>query len=152
METIRVRVNGSPSEDRVDTSQLLVHYLRDVHGLTGTPPPCGTSRCGACMVLMDGMTVMSCTLLAVQADGTDIETIEGVEAHGEHAIRRALSEAGAEPCADCIAGRIIVADEMLRRKVRPTRGEVVRALAGNRCACSSAEAFVHAVLMVAGGA
>lgn len=151
MENIRVRVNGRPYEDRVNGTQLLVHYLRDVRGLTGTALACDTSRCGACMVLMDDLPVLSCTLLAVQANEARIETIEGVEADGEHALRRALREEGAEACAECIAGRIIVADALLRLKRRPMRGEVVRALEGNRCSCSMAESFVHAVLRVAGG-
>ncbi|MCI0433168.1 MAG: 2Fe-2S iron-sulfur cluster-binding protein [Gemmatimonadetes bacterium] len=148
-ETIRVSVNGEVREDGIETSLLLVRYLRDVCDLRSTREACETTRCGACMVLLDGLPVKSCTLFAVQAHGAAIETIEGIEAAGEHPIRRELRQSGAPICSDCVDGRIVAAEELLRRKKRLTEGEVERALDSNRCACASGPAFIAAVLRAA---
>lgn len=148
LETVRIQVNGVSHETEVDTARLLVDYLRDRLGLTGTRQACETSRCGACAVLMNGVTVRACTLFAVQAEGTSVETIEGLESAGPHPVRSALRDAGIQPCDDCLAGRLVLVEALLRRKKRPMRGEVERALEGNRCVCGTGPSVVDAVLRV----
>src|SRR3989440_163705 len=123
-KAIRVKVNGTPRESEVEPRLLLVHYLRDVLGLTGTHVGCETSLCGACTVMVDGQAVKSCTLLAVQADGADVKTIEGFAANGElHPVQEGFWERHGLQCGYCTPGMIIAAAQLLERNPTPTREE-----------------------------
>src|SRR5215813_4558942 len=142
---ISVTVDGARYVDNVEPRMLLVHYLREVAGKTGTPIGCDTSNCGACTVLMDGASVKSCSVLAVQADGADITTIEGL-ANGEwHPLQRAFHELHALQCGYCTPGMIIAAADLLRDNPHPTEEEVRDGLEGNLCRCTGYENIVRAV-------
>jgi carbon-monoxide dehydrogenase small subunit len=142
---ITVTVDGASYVDNVEPRMLLVHYLREVAGKTGTPIGCDTSNCGACTVLMDGASVKSCSVLAVQADGADITTIEGL-ANGEwHPLQRAFHEEHALQCGYCTPGMIIAAADLLRGNPRPTEQEIRDGLEGNLCRCTGYENIVRAV-------
>jgi aerobic carbon-monoxide dehydrogenase small subunit len=142
---ISVTVDGVKYADEVEPRMLLVHYLREVVGKTGTPIGCDTSNCGACTVLMDGASVKSCSVLAVQADGTDITTIEGL-ANGElHPLQRAFHEMHALQCGYCTPGMIIAAADLLRDNPHPSEQEIREGLEGNLCRCTGYENIVRAV-------
>ena len=145
MSKITVTVDGATYVDDVEPRMLLVHYLREVAGKTGTPIGCDTSNCGACTVLMDGASVKSCSVLAVQADGADITTIEGL-ANGEwHPLQRAFHELHALQCGYCTPGMIIAAADLLRDNPHPTEQEIRDGLEGNLCRCTGYENIVRAV-------
>ena len=145
MTRITVTVDGVSYSDDVEPRLLLVHYLREVLGKTGTPVGCDTSNCGACTVLMDGASVKSCSVLAVQADGADITTIEGL-ANGEwHPLQRAFHELHALQCGYCTPGMIIAAADLLRDNPHPTEQEIRDGLEGNLCRCTGYENIVRAV-------
>jgi aerobic carbon-monoxide dehydrogenase small subunit len=145
MSKITVIVDGATYVDDVEPRMLLVHYLREVAGKTGTPVGCDTSNCGACTVLMDGASVKSCSVLAVQADGADITTIEGL-ANGEwHPLQRAFHELHALQCGYCTPGMIIAAADLLRDNPHPTEQEIREGLEGNLCRCTGYENIVRAV-------
>jgi aerobic carbon-monoxide dehydrogenase small subunit len=145
MSKITVAVDGTTYVDDVEPRMLLVHYLREVAGKTGTPVGCDTSNCGACTVLMDGASVKSCSVLAVQADGADITTIEGL-ANGEwHPLQRAFHELHALQCGYCTPGMIIAAADLLRDNPHPTEQEIREGLEGNLCRCTGYENIVRAV-------
>ena len=145
MTHITVTVDGARYADDVEPRMLLVHYLREVVGKTGTPIGCDTSNCGACTVLMNGESVKSCAVLAVQADGADITTIEGL-ANGElHPLQRAFHEMHALQCGYCTPGMIIAAADLLRDNPHPTEQEVREGLEGNLCRCTGYENIVRAV-------
>jgi aerobic carbon-monoxide dehydrogenase small subunit len=145
MSKITVMVDGATYVDDVEPRMLLVHYLREVAGKTGTPVGCDTSNCGACTVLMDGASVKSCSVLAVQADGADITTIEGL-ANGEwHPLQRAFHELHALQCGYCTPGMIIAAADLLRDNPHPTEQEIREGLEGNLCRCTGYENIVRAV-------
>jgi carbon-monoxide dehydrogenase small subunit len=145
MTHITVTVDGARYADDVEPRMLLVHYLREVVGKTGTPIGCDTSNCGACTVLMNGESVKSCAVLAVQADGADITTIEGL-ANGElHPLQRAFHEMHALQCGYCTPGMIIAAADLLRDNPHPTEREVREGLEGNLCRCTGYENIVRAV-------
>jgi len=128
---------------------LLVHYLREVVGKTGTPIGCDTSNCGACTVLMDGASVKSCAVLAVQANGADITTIEGL-ANGEwHPLQRAFNEEHALQCGYCTPGMIIAAADLLRDNPHPSEQEIRDGLEGNLCRCTGYQNIVRAVQLAA---
>ena len=142
---VTVTVDGVKYADDVEPRMLLVHYLREVVGKTGTPIGCDTSNCGACTVLMDGASVKSCSVLAVQADGTDITTIEGL-ANGElHPLQRAFHEMHALQCGYCTPGMIIAAADLLRDNPHPSEQEIREGLEGNLCRCTGYENIVRAV-------
>jgi aerobic carbon-monoxide dehydrogenase small subunit len=150
MTHITVTVDGVSYADHVEPRLLLVHYLRDVVGKTGTPIGCDTSNCGACTVLMDGMSVKSCSVLAVQADGSDIITIEGLTANGQaggelHPVQRAFHEEHALQCGYCTPGMIMAATDLLRDNPHPTDEEIRDGLEGNLCRCTGYENIVRAV-------
>jgi aerobic carbon-monoxide dehydrogenase small subunit len=150
MTQITVTVDGISYTDNVQPRLLLVHYLREVIGKTGTPVGCDTSNCGACTVLMDGMSVKSCAVLAVQADGSDITTIEGLTAGspngGElHPMQRAFHEEHALQCGYCTPGMIMAATDLLRDNPHPTDEEIRDGLEGNLCRCTGYENIVRAV-------
>jgi aerobic carbon-monoxide dehydrogenase small subunit len=145
MTQIKVTVDGVQYADQVEPRLLLVHYLREVIGKTGTPVGCDTSNCGACTVLMDGASVKSCSVLAVQADGAEITTIEGL-ADGEwHPVQRAFHEEHALQCGYCTPGMIIAAADLLKDNPHPTDAEIREGLEGNLCRCTGYENIVRAV-------
>jgi aerobic carbon-monoxide dehydrogenase small subunit len=145
MSKITVTVDGATYVDDVEPRMLLVHYLREVAGKTGTPIGCDTSNCGACTVLMDGASVKSCSVLAVQADGADITTIEGL-ADGEwHPLQRAFHELHALQCGYCTPGMIMAAADLLRDNPHPSEQEIRDGLEGNLCRCTGYENIVRAV-------
>jgi len=145
MTPITITVDGVKYADQVEPRLLLVHYLREVIGKTGTPIGCDTSNCGACTVLMDGVSVKSCSVLAVQADDSDITTIEGL-ANGELTpMQRAFHEEHALQCGYCTPGMIIAATDLLRDNPHPTDAEIRDGLEGNLCRCTGYENIVRAV-------
>jgi aerobic carbon-monoxide dehydrogenase small subunit len=147
-----VTVDGVRYEDDVEPRLLLVHYLREQAGRTGTPIGCDTSNCGACTVLMNGVSVKSCSVLAVQADGAEITTIQGL-ADGElHPLQRAFHEEHALQCGYCTPGMIMAAADLLRDNPNPTEEEVRDGLEGNLCRCTGYQNIVRAVLKAAGSA
>jgi len=144
---ISVTVNGQGRGDEVEPRLLLVHYLRDVAGLTGTNIGCDTSSCGACTVLVGGESVKSCTMLAVQADGLDITTIEGLAAGGQmHPVQEAFRDNHALQCGYCTPGMVMAAVSLLQETPHPTEDEVRLGLEGNLCRCTGYHNIVQAVL------
>jgi carbon-monoxide dehydrogenase small subunit len=143
---VSVRVNGREYEQDVEPRLLLVHFLRDELGLTGTHVGCDTSNCGACTVKLDGDTVKSCTVLTAQADGHDVQTIEGLAQNGElHPMQRAFHERHALQCGFCTPGMIMAATAILERNPRPTDDEIRAGLEGNFCRCTGYHNIVEAV-------
>ncbi|MFC0080860.1 (2Fe-2S)-binding protein [Aciditerrimonas ferrireducens] len=147
---VSVRVNGEERRHDVEPRLLLVHYLRDVCGLTGTNIGCDTSSCGACTVLVDGESVKSCTMLAVQADGREVTTIEGL-ADGErlHPVQEAFREHHGLQCGYCTPGMVMAAVSLLKEHPHPTEAEVREGLEGNLCRCTGYHNIVKAVLAAA---
>jgi carbon-monoxide dehydrogenase small subunit len=149
---IRVEVNGQTYEREVAARQLLVHFLRDELDLTGTHVGCDTGNCGACTVVYDGTLIKSCMLLAIQADGARIETVEALAQDGEpHALQRAFSEHHALQCGYCTPGMLVSAKYLLDRNPSPSERDVRRALQGNLCRCTGYVNIVEAVLAASGG-
>ena len=147
---IQVTVNGQVRQSDVEPRTLLVQYLREELGLTGTKIGCDTSQCGACVVMMNGSTVKSCTCLAVQADGADITTIEGLANQGNlHAVQEAFWDKHGLQCGFCTAGMIMTVVEMLQRNPHPTPTEVRDGLEGNLCRCTGYHNIVQAALAAA---
>ena len=147
---IQVRVNGKAHQHSVEPRLLLVHYLRDVVGLTGTHVGCETSLCGACTVMMDGKTVKSCTVLAVQASGSEITTIEGLAGQngnggGLHPVQEGFWEKHGLQCGYCTPGMILSSVQLLKDNPNPSEAEIRRALAGNLCRCTGYQHIVEAV-------
>ncbi|HET9070655.1 MAG TPA: (2Fe-2S)-binding protein [Acidimicrobiales bacterium] len=147
---VSMTVNGSPRTDSIEPRLLLVHYLREVAGLTGTNIGCDTSSCGACTVLVDGESVKSCTMLAAQADGADITTIEGL-ADGErlHPMQEAFREHHGLQCGYCTPGMVMAAVSLLKEIPDPTEAQVREGLEGNLCRCTGYHNIVQAVLAAA---
>ena len=146
MTHISVKVDGTAYEDDVEPRLLLVHYLRDRLGLTGTPIGCDTSNCGACTVERDGVSVKSCSVLAVQADGGEVTTVEGLAQDGElSALQRAFHEKHALQCGYCTPGMLMAARDLLREHPHPTSDEIRHALEGNLCRCTGYQNIVRAV-------
>ena len=143
---ISVDVNGVTRESEVEPRFLLVHYLRDVLGLTGTHIGCETSLCGACTVLVDGQAVKSCTMFAVQASGTKVTTIEGMSTNGElHPVQEGFWERHGLQCGYCTPGMIMASAQILDRNPQPTREEIRHGLDGNLCRCTGYQHIVEAV-------
>jgi len=150
---IALTVNGRRREDAVEPRLLLVHYLRDVLGLTGTKVGCDTSQCGACTILLDGLSVKSCTLLAVQADGAELTTIEGLQRDGRlHPVQEAFWEVHALQCGYCTPGMILQAVQLLKERPTPTDAEIRHGLEGNLCRCTGYHNIVLAVQRAAAAA
>ena len=143
---ITVTVNGETHSDEIESRLLLVHYLRDVLGLTGTHVGCETSLCGACTVHLDGNAVKSCTVLAAQADGTKVTTIEGL-AKGEqlHPLQDGFWEEHGLQCGYCTPGMIMAACQLLERSPNPSDEEIRHGLEGNLCRCTGYQHIVNAV-------
>lgn len=143
---INVSVNGVAKGDEVEPRLLLVHYLRDVLGLTGTHVGCETSLCGACTVMVDGQAVKSCTMFAVQADGSDVKTIEGFATNGNlHPVQEGFWEKHGLQCGYCTPGMIVTAAQLLDRNSSPTREEICHGLEGNLCRCTGYQHIIDAV-------
>ena len=139
---ITLTVNGTPREVRVEPRALLVHVLRDQLDLTGTHIGCDTSQCGACTVLIDGRAVKSCTVLAVQAEGDEITTIEGLGADGLHPLQQAFWEKHGLQCGFCTPGMILTAVDLLAQNPDPSEEEIRHALEGNLCRCTGYQNIV----------
>jgi len=144
---ISMRVNGEPQQHDVEPRTLLVHYLRDVVGLTGTNIGCDTTSCGACTILVGGESVKSCTMLAVQADGAEITTIEGL-ADGDrlHPMQEAFREHHGLQCGYCTPGMVMAAVSLIKEHPHPTEAEVREGLEGNLCRCTGYHNIVQAVM------
>ena len=151
MRRIALTVNGVRREAEVEPRLLLVYYLREQLGLTGTNVGCDTSSCGACTVLLDGESVKSCTVLAVQADGCEVTTIEGLATDGElHPVQRAFHEQHALQCGYCTPGMVLAAVSLLQEHPKPSEPEIRLALEGNLCRCTGYHNIVKAVQAAAG--
>ena len=148
---VSVTVNGTAHEHEIEPRLLLVHYIREVVGLTGTNIGCDTSSCGACTLLIDGESVKSCTMLAAQADGADITTIEGLSGGdgAMHPMQEAFREKHALQCGYCTPGMVMAACSLLREHPDPTEAEVREGLEGNLCRCTGYHNIVQAVLYAA---
>ena len=144
--TIKVNVNGVAHEAQVEPRVLLVHFLRDDLRLTGTHIGCDTSQCGACTVLVDGISSKSCTMFAVQADGREVTTIEGLAKNGElHPLQEAFREEHGLQCGFCTPGVIMSAYDFLQHNSKPNEEEIRHALEGNYCRCTGYHNIVKAV-------
>ena len=147
---VSITVNGTTTESDVEPRTLLVHYLREQLELTGTNVGCDTSSCGACTVHLDGEAVKSCTILAVQADGTSIKTIEGMSINGEmHPMQQAFMENHGLQCGYCTPGMVMAAVGLLNENPNPTEDEVRLGLEGNLCRCTGYHNIVKSVLAAA---
>jgi aerobic carbon-monoxide dehydrogenase small subunit len=148
---VSVTVNGEPREADVEARTLLVYFLRETLGLTGTNVGCDTSTCGTCTVLVDGESVKSCTLLAAQADGREVTTIEGLADGDEmHPLQDAFHRNHGLQCGYCTPGMILAAASFLKETPNPTEGEVREALEGNLCRCTGYQNIVKSILDAAG--
>jgi carbon-monoxide dehydrogenase small subunit len=149
---VGIEVNGTATAAEVEDRTLLVHYLRDTIGLTGTNIGCDTTSCGACTVLLDGESVKSCTVLAAQADGHAVTTVEGLAAQdGElHPVQRAFREQHGLQCGFCTQGMMMAAVSLLAENPKPSRQEVREALEGNLCRCTGYHNIVSAVVDASG--
>jgi carbon-monoxide dehydrogenase small subunit len=145
-KAINVNVNGTRHTHEVEPRLLLVHYLRDVLGLTGTHVGCETSICGACTVMLDGRAVKSCTVLAVQADGAEVTTIEGFARDGKlHPVQEGFWERHGLQCGYCTPGMIVAAAQLIERNPTPSHDEIRHGLEGNLCRCTGYQHIVEAV-------
>jgi carbon-monoxide dehydrogenase small subunit len=152
MTRITVKVDGTNYEDDVEPRTLLVHYLREQLGKTGTVVGCDTSNCGACTVHLDGRSVKACALLAVQADGHEVTTIEGLATNGElHPMQQAFHENHALQCGYCTPGMIMQSIDLLADNPNPTDEEVRQGLEGNLCRCTGYQNIIKAVRAAAAG-
>ncbi len=143
---ITVTVNGAAREANVDSRLLLVHFLREVLRLTGTHIGCDTTHCGACTVLLDGEPVKSCTVLAVQADGSQVLTVEGLEQNGKlHPIQEGFWQEHGLQCGYCTPGMMMTSYALLKRVPRPTEQEIRYAISGNLCRCTGYVNIVKAI-------
>src|SRR5437016_2967180 len=143
---VSMTVNGRPYEQEIEPRLLLVYYLRDVLGLTGAKVGCDTSSCGACTVLVDGESVKSCTVFAVQADGTEVTTVEGIAESGElHPVQQAFHEVHALQCGYCTPGFVMATISLLQENPNPSEEEIRLGLEGNLCRCTGYHNIVRAV-------
>jgi aerobic carbon-monoxide dehydrogenase small subunit len=149
-KTITVEVNGESYEREVDARRLLIHFIRDDLDLTGSHIGCDTGNCGACSVLVDGVLVKSCMMLAIQADGTKIETVEGLAQDGELTeLQQAFSDHHALQCGYCTPGMLMSATALLRQNGAPSDDEIRKAIQGNICRCTGYVNIVEAIKAVA---
>ncbi len=143
---IRVTVNGTPREAEVDSRLLLVHLIRDVLRLTGTHIGCDTTHCGACTVLLDGIPVKSCTVLAVQADGREVMTVEGLEKDGQlHPIQEGFWQMHGLQCGYCTPGMLMTGYALLQGNKSPSEEQIRQAISGNLCRCTGYVNIVKSV-------
>ncbi|HXJ55316.1 MAG TPA: (2Fe-2S)-binding protein [Verrucomicrobiae bacterium] len=143
---VNIKVNGVAHQQEVEPRMLLAHFLRDRCKLTGTHLGCETTLCGACTVLLDGQAVKSCTVLAVQADGAEITTIEGLAKNGQlHPVQQGFWECHGLQCGYCTPGMILAGVQLLQRSPHPTREEIAHSLEGNLCRCTGYSHIIDAV-------
>ncbi len=143
---VTMTINGQQRSDEVEDRMLLVHYLREVAQLTGTHVGCETSLCGACTVLMNGKAVKSCTVLAAQADGAQITTVEGLAKDGElHPVQEGFWEEHGLQCGFCTPGMLMLATDLLSRNPDPSEADIRHALDGNLCRCTGYQHIINAV-------
>jgi carbon-monoxide dehydrogenase small subunit len=143
---IQLTINGQPTEAAVDSNTTLLQFLRDDLGLTGTKHGCGLGDCGACTVILDGKPVNACLVLAVQARGRDVVTIEGLEEDGKlHPIQQAFVDKGAIQCGFCSPGMILSAKALLDQNPKPTEMDIRTAISGNLCRCTGYQKIVEAI-------
>ena len=145
MTKVALTVNGQRHEVDVEPRQLLVYFLRETLGLKGTSVGCDTSSCGACTVLVDGESVKSCTVLAVQADGSDVTTIEGLATDELHPVQQAFHEQHALQCGYCTPGFVMATVSLLKENPSPSEEEIRRGLEGNLCRCTGYHNIVKAI-------
>jgi aerobic carbon-monoxide dehydrogenase small subunit len=151
VQTVTVSVNGEPRSADIEPRLLLARFLRDTLGLTGTHMGCDTTNCGACTVLLDGVPVKSCTVLAVQADGRHVTTVEGLETpEGLHPMQAAFHEQHGLQCGFCTPGMMLTAIALLEENPDPSEEEIRWALSGNICRCTGYQNIVKAVRQAAG--
>ena len=147
---VQITVNGVPGTDEIEARLLLVHYLRDVRGLTGTHVGCDTSNCGACTVMVDGLTVKSCSVLAVAVDGSEVLTVEGLAAEGELSpVQEGFRQCHGLQCGYCTPGFLTTITAGLRETPNPTRDDAREMIAGNLCRCTGYLNIIAAVLRAA---
>ncbi len=150
---VRIRVNKTQRQHDIEPRVLLVHYLRDHCGLTGTHVGCETSICGACTVLVDGQAVKSCTMFAIQADGAEVTTIEGLATNGHlHPVQQGFWECHGLQCGFCTPGMIMASVHLLAQNGSPSRGEIAEGLRGNLCRCTGYSHIIDSVNHAAGQA
>ena len=143
---LSMTINGEHREDDVDPRTLLVHYIRDIAGLTGTHVGCETSLCGACTIHLNGQAVKSCTILAVQAEGANLTTIEGLGTEGGlHPLQEGFWEEHGLQCGYCTPGMIMASAELLKRTQNPSEAEIREALEGNLCRCTGYQHIINAI-------
>ena len=148
---VSITINGDPCEREVAPRELLVHFIRDSAGLTGTKVGCDTSQCGSCTVLIDGVSAKSCTTLAVQADGASITTIEGLaDGNRLHPLQESFWNKHGLQCGFCTPGMILASHELLRTNPSPSEAEIRHGLEGNMCRCTGYQNIVRAVRDAAG--
>ena len=146
MHKIKVTVNGAAREAEVESRLLLVHLIREVFRLTGTHIGCDTTHCGACTVILDGVPVKSCTVLAVQADGSELRTVEGLEQGGKlHPVQEGVTEKHGLQCGYCTPGMLMTSCALLERNQKPSEQEIREAISGNLCRCTGYVNIVKAV-------
>jgi len=144
--SVSLTVNGVKQAAEVEPRLLLVHYLRDTLGLTGTNVGCDTSQCGSCTVVLDGQAVKSCTVLTVQADGSSVTTIEGLATNGKlHPVQQAFWDKHGLQCGFCTPGMILTACDLIKRNPNPSEADVRHAIEGNLCRCTGYQNIVAAV-------
>jgi aerobic carbon-monoxide dehydrogenase small subunit len=146
---VGVTVNGKDISADVEDRTLLVHFLRDIADLTATNVGCDTTSCGACTVLLDGESVKSCTVLAAQADGREVTTLEGLSEEGTHPVQRAFHDQHGLQCGFCTPGMVMAIVSLLRENPDPTEAEIRRGLEGNLCRCTGYHNIVAAALAAA---
>lgn len=152
MKRVSLNINGEKYSREVSEHKTLLHFLREDVGLTGTKEGCGAGECGACTIMMNGKAVNSCLVLAVEADGAELETIEGVARGGElSTVQDAFHRHHAVQCGFCTPGMVISATELLRRIPNPTREQIVEGIEGNFCRCTGYEQIIEAIQDAAGG-
>jgi carbon-monoxide dehydrogenase small subunit len=148
MDTVKIKVvvNGKEYESEIEPRKLLVHYIREDLGLTGTHVGCDTSNCGACTVIMDGKAVKSCTILAVQANGKEIRTVEGLSTNGKlHPLQKAFLEKHGLQCGYCTSGMLMTSLWILKKYREPTEDQIRRNLSGNLCRCTGYQSIVESI-------
>jgi len=145
-QTVHVKVNGREREASVEPRTLLVHFIRDYLGLTGTHVGCDTSNCGACTVVLDGKNVKSCTMFAVQADGSELLTVEGLIKDGQwHPLQEGFKQEHGLQCGFCTPGMLMSTYVLLQRNLKPTEEEIRWGISGNLCRCTGYQNIVKAV-------
>ncbi len=149
--SVSITVNGTTHQNDIEPRTLLSTYIREILNLTGTHIGCDTSNCGACTVILNGSAVKSCTLFAVQADGGEVTTIEGLAKNGEmHPLQEGFWEKHGLQCGFCTPGMILAASDLLNRNPNPTEQEIRRGISGNLCRCTGYQNIVKAIQYAAG--